>query len=56
VLLDGLSAWMARKGFASVEDLRGMLATPVGSDTAQYERAGYVSNLRAANVRAYGAW
>ena len=56
VLLDGLSAWMARKGFAAVDDLRGMLATPAGTDAAQYERAGYVSNLRAANVRAYGAW
>jgi dihydroorotate dehydrogenase (fumarate) len=56
VLLDGLSAWMARKGFAGVDDLRGMLATPAGTDAAQYERAGYVTNLRAANVRAYGAW
>ena len=56
VLLDGLSAWMARKGFAAVDDLRGMLATPAGTDAAQYERAGYVSDLRAANVRAYGAW
>ena len=56
VLLDGLSAWMARKGFATVGDLRGMLATPAGLDAAQYERVGYVSNLRAANVRAYGAW
>ena len=56
VLLDGLSAWMARKGFAAVGDLRGMLATPAGTDAAQHERAGYVSNLRAANVRAYGAW
>ena len=28
VLLDGLSDWMARKGFAAVDELRGMLAVP----------------------------
>ena len=28
VLLDGLSSWMARKGFHSVDELRGMLAVP----------------------------
>ena len=56
VLLDGLSAWMARKGFESVDDLRGMLSVPSGTDAAAYERAGYVTGLRAANVRAYRAW
>ena len=42
VLLDGLSDWMARKGFAAVDELRGMLAVPPGTDEAAYERAGYV--------------
>ena len=28
VLLDGLSGWMVRKGFAAIDELRGMLAVP----------------------------
>jgi hypothetical protein len=28
VLLDGPSAWMARKGFNAVDELRGMLSVP----------------------------
>jgi dihydroorotate dehydrogenase (fumarate) len=56
VLLDGLSTWMARKGFQSVDELRGMLAVPLGTDEDAYQRAGYVTGLRAANVRAYSAW
>jgi dihydroorotate dehydrogenase (fumarate) len=56
VLLDGLSAWMARKGFKAVDELRGMLSVPLGTDAAAYERAGYVTGLRAANVSAYGSW
>jgi dihydroorotate dehydrogenase (fumarate) len=56
VLLDGLSAWMARKGFKAVDELRGMLSVPSRTDAAAYERAGYVTGLRAANVRAYRAW
>jgi dihydroorotate dehydrogenase (fumarate) len=54
-LLDGLSNWMARKGFQSVDDLRGMLAAPAANGTT-YERAGYVSAMRAANARSYGPW
>ena len=49
VLLDGLAEWMARKGYASVDDLRGMLAVPAGTDRAAYERAGYVRAMRDAN-------
>jgi dihydroorotate dehydrogenase (fumarate) len=49
VLLDGLAEWMARKGYASVGDLRGMLAVPAGTDQAAYERAGYVRAMRNAN-------
>jgi dihydroorotate dehydrogenase (fumarate) len=55
-LLDGLSSWMARKGFRSVDDLRGMLSVPQDVDQATYERTGYVRALRAANARAYGPW
>jgi dihydroorotate dehydrogenase (fumarate) len=40
---------MARKGYACVDDLRGVLAVPAGTDQAAYERAGYVRALRDAN-------
>jgi dihydroorotate dehydrogenase (fumarate) len=49
VLLDGLAAWMTRKGYASVGDLRGMLAVPAGPDQAAYQRAGYVRAMRDAD-------
>jgi dihydroorotate dehydrogenase (fumarate) len=55
-LLDGLSTWMSRKGFRSVDELRGMLSVPPDVDEAAYERAGYVSALRAANARSHGPW
>ena len=55
VLLDELSAWMARQGFGSVAEVRGMLAVPDGTDQAAYERAGYVTALDAAN-KGYGPW
>jgi dihydroorotate dehydrogenase (fumarate) len=55
-LLDGLSAWMERKGFAAVGDVRGKLAVPPGSDAAARQRGGYVSALRVANLRPYGPW
>ena len=53
VLLDGLSDWMTRKGFAAVGDLRGMLAVPPDADKALYEREGYVGALRDANSGIY---
>ena len=56
VLLDGLSAWMARKGLRSVDELRGMLSVPTGADRSAYERAGYVSALRAANTGSYSPY
>jgi dihydroorotate dehydrogenase (fumarate) len=56
VLLDGLSEWMAQKGFAAVEDVRGMLAVPSDADEAVYERAGYVSAMRKANTGIYQPW
>jgi dihydroorotate dehydrogenase (fumarate) len=55
VLLDGLAKWMGRKGYASVDEVRGLLAVPAGTDQAAYERAGYVRALRAANVT-LGPW
>ncbi len=56
VLLDGLTDWMRRKEFTTVQELRGMLAVPAGTDEALYERAGYVSALREANESADGPW
>ena len=53
VLLDGLTDWMAQKGFAAVDDLRGMLAVPSDTDKAVYERAGYVTAMREANTGVY---
>ncbi|MGO8725938.1 MAG: dihydroorotate dehydrogenase-like protein [Streptosporangiaceae bacterium] len=55
VLLDGLSEWMVRKGYHSVAGLRGMLAMPEGADETGFERAGYVSAMRAANA-GQGPW
>lgn len=56
VLLNGLTDWMERKDFATVGDLRGLLAVPPGVDEAVYERAGYVDALREANNDLYGPW
>jgi dihydroorotate dehydrogenase (fumarate) len=53
VLLDGLSDWMAQKGFATVGDVRGLLAVAPGADGTALERAGYVSALRDANRGIY---
>jgi dihydroorotate dehydrogenase (fumarate) len=52
-LLGGLTTWMARKGFDTVDELRGMLAVPADADQAAFERAGYVAAMRAANAGAY---
>jgi len=56
VLLEGLSAWMARKGFKAVDELRGMLSVPPSTDPVAYQRAGYLIGLRTVNVRSYRAW
>jgi len=55
-LLDGLTRWMARKGFKALDDVRGLLAVPPETDAAAYERAGYVNAMRAANAGAYAPW
>ena len=56
VLLDGLSDWMARKGFATVDQFRGLLSVTPGTDEAAHERVGYVRTMRAANSNLYGPW
>ena len=55
-LIDGLSAWMTRKGFETVADLRGKLAVPHGADETVLERAGYVAAMRRANAKSHGPW
>ena len=45
VLLDGLTDWLARKGFAGVGEARGWLSVPRAVDQTAYERAGYVAAL-----------
>lgn len=51
VLLDELTDWLARKGFDSVDSVRGRLAVPSGVDESAYERAGYVAALEHARER-----
>jgi dihydroorotate dehydrogenase (fumarate) len=55
-LLDGLTRWMSRKGFEDLDRVRGLLAVPPEADAAAYERAGYVTAMRAANAGAYDPW
>jgi dihydroorotate dehydrogenase (fumarate) len=56
VLLDGLCEWMTRRGFESVDEPRGMLSVPPDLHAEEYERASYVSAMRAANATARGPW
>lgn len=53
VLLDGLASWLERKGFASADDARGLLAVQTGADRSAYERAGYLTAIEEA-TRTYG--
>jgi dihydroorotate dehydrogenase (fumarate) len=55
-LLDGLSSWMTRKGFQTVDELRGMLAVPADADLTTAPRAGYVAAMRTANAGGYAPW
>jgi dihydroorotate dehydrogenase (fumarate) len=52
VLLEGLAAWMQRKGFAGVGEFRGMLASAADAAQAGYGRSGYLSAIERA-TRAY---
>ena len=53
-LIAGVEDWMTRKGFASVSDFRGLLAVPVDTEGAAYQRAGYVNALEKA-MATYGS-
>jgi dihydroorotate dehydrogenase (fumarate) len=53
VLLDGLTAWMERKGFNSVDKVRGLLAPAAGEDRSAYGRIGYLTAVEQA-TRTYG--
>jgi dihydroorotate dehydrogenase (fumarate) len=50
VLVDGLTTWMKRKGFAALGDLRGLLAVPAGTDQAAYGRTGYLAAIHGATL------
>lgn len=54
-LIGGLEDWMARKGYASPDDFRGLLAVPADSHEAELERAGYVATLQQAK-QTYATW
>jgi dihydroorotate dehydrogenase (fumarate) len=56
ILLDGVTGWMRRKGFDSVDKVRGLLASPAGADHSAEERSSYVSAMRRANTGLYGSW
>ncbi len=56
VMLDGLSRWMRHKGYASVDEFRGLLAVPIGTDGAAHQRGDYVSALRQANSADTWPW
>ena len=56
VLLQGLCNWMIRKGFRTLDEVRGLLAAPQAEDWAARERADYVSALRDADSGAYGTY
>ncbi len=48
VLLDGLTAWMERKGFGSTDEIRGMFAATAGASQADFGRVGYLSAIERA--------
>lgn len=56
VLLDGLRDWMTRKGYTAIDEVRGLLAVPIGTDETARERRDYVGVLRRANSAEYGPW
>jgi dihydroorotate dehydrogenase (fumarate) len=54
-LLAGLTDWMTQKGFASVDEVRGLLAVPGDGQETGLERTGYVAAMRNANTGVYEA-
>jgi dihydroorotate dehydrogenase (fumarate) len=53
VLIDELGEWIKRKGFSSVDEVRGLLAVQAGDQGSAYERAGYLNAIEEA-TRTYG--
>lgn len=53
-LLQGLTAYLDQKGFASLDGVRGRLAVPADADANAYARSGYVSALQKAKTT-YGS-
>jgi dihydroorotate dehydrogenase (fumarate) len=53
VLLDGLTAWMERKGFGGSGEVRGMLAAGADAAGPGYGRSGYLSAV-GQGTRVYG--
>ncbi|MFV0461352.1 MAG: dihydroorotate dehydrogenase-like protein [Actinomycetales bacterium] len=49
-LLNGLRAWMRRKGVTRVDEIRGRLAVGDRVDRSDYDRTGYVTALQQAQV------
>ena len=44
------------QGFASVDEVRGLLSVAPGTDPASHERMGYVNAMRRANSAVDGPW
>jgi dihydroorotate dehydrogenase (fumarate) len=47
-LLEGLRAWMERKGFTDLDQVRGKLSLAVGGDASAYGRSSYLSTIERA--------
>ena len=54
-LLDGLTAWMDRKGIGSVGEIRGLLAPSAETPQPGFGRYGYLRAVEQA-TRAYSPW
>ncbi len=55
-LVQGLCDWMNRKGFQTLDEVRGLLAAPDADGWAAQERADYVWAVREANSGDYGTY
>jgi dihydroorotate dehydrogenase (fumarate) len=49
-LLEGLPAWMAEKGYASIEQIKGRLSLRNCADPAAFERANYLKMIAASST------
>lgn len=50
-LVAGLQGWLLRKGFSSLDQVRGMVALPMIADADATERGGYVAAIQRAKER-----